>query len=243
MNNFRLKVGLLSLLLPLSVYARFDFYKLAQDLDSHNNKTQFQAKRELHDYEDLEALLKQKLKKNEDMALVMKVIKVIHVKNLLPDLLIDAKAWAQYGVYSTINSLKDKDNLPLINKFYQEQIKNVAPDDVSLKDAYLDFYEYNNKQMDFPLLLSFLQDKSLDLRVKVAQYFYPIKDKYSIKEINQFSNLALTLGPYQLRLEVLQTLGRLPKSEIRKLKIDTSKCRIDLNDKIKEACKNIRKYF
>lgn len=246
MNNLTTKVQLLTLLACLQSIpslAGFNFHKLVHDLDSHNNKVQFQAKKELHDYEYLEALLKRKLGSGEDLALVMKVIKVIHVKYLLQDLMKDAKKWANVGVYSTINSLEDKENKPLIFKFYEEQIQDVAAGDLFLKDAYVDFYEYNNKQIDFPLVMKFLTDESLDLRVKVAQYFYSVQEKYSVAEINTFSNKALSLGPYQLRLEVLVSLDRLSRKELRKLKINTHLCRKDINEKVKQACKNIRKYF
>lgn len=246
MNNFTLFVCLLWLplsLLSIPAMAGIDFFKLAQELDSHNNKTQFQAKKELRDYENLEALLLQKLKKGENLALVLRVIKVIHVKYLLPELMKDAKALAKYGAYATINSLEDNENKAEIFKFYEDQIKQRTAEDNFLKDAYVDYFEYNNRQIDFPLVLNFLEDPSFDLRVKVAQYFFSVKEKYSQEQVNLFSNKALSLGPYQLRLEVLQSLGRFPKNELRKLKIDTSKCRGDLNDKVKEACKNIRKYF
>lgn len=234
---------LTAFLSSFSAQATFDFYKLAKDLDSHNNKTLFQAKRELHDYEYLEALLKQKLDRGQDLSLVLKVIKVMHVKTLLPDLLKNAKDLAQYGSYDTINSLKDKENLPIIDKFYRERIIEATATENHLKEAYVDFFEYNNKKIEFSLAMEFLDDQSMELRVKTAQYFYPVKDKYTTQEINQFSNKALGLGPYQLRLEVLESLGRMPRAELRKLRIDTSKCRGDLNEKIKKACKNIRKYF
>lgn len=247
MNNFTNKLGFLLLLFlmgfSLRAEAKFNFYKLAQDLDSNNNTILFKAKRQFQDYEYLEALLKQKLARREDLGLVMKVIKVIHVKNLLPELLKSAKGLSSYGSYETINSLKDKENLPIIDNFYHEQIKHAGASDNRLKEAYVDFYEYNNKRIEFPLVLIFLQDQSLDLRVKVAQYFYSAKEKYTVQEVSQFSNKSLGLGPYQLRLEVLESLARLSKGELRKLKIDTSKCRGDLNERVRQACKNIRKYF
>lgn len=246
MNNFATKVLLLLTLLTVvsgPIWASFDFLQLAKDLESHNNKIQFSAKKELREYDDLEALLKQKLDKEEDLATVIKVIRVIHVKTLLGDLIKNAKKWANLGVYSTINTLTDKESRPLVLKFYDEQIKKIGAGDTFLKNGYVDFYEYNNLKVDFNLLMTFLEDDSYDLRVKVAQYFYSVKEKYLIWDVNNFSNKALGLGPYQLRLEVLETLSRLSKSEIRKFKIDTNKCKNDLNEKIKKACKNVRKYL
>jgi hypothetical protein len=212
-----------------------DDYKAYKGKD---NREIIRAKRRLLENEDLEDILLINLKKGQHLEATLDLIKELKVRGLLLDLF--KRSNLENRLYfETINKLSQKDNQKVIYEFYHDGLNKGHLDLISFYWGYLDFAEYNQIKINSKDLNRILSLENSELRIKFSDFLVWCKKQYTPEEYSGIVNKLLGLGPYEMRLKILEDLFRMSKNELKPYKINVKKCLLDENDKVKKACENL----
>lgn len=210
-------------------------YRLYKGNDS---REMIRAKRRLLENEDIETILLKNLNQNKYIPETLELIADLKMRGLLNDLL--NKAYLESELYfSTINKLAHKENLKHIHNYYQDGLKKSHNSLSFFYKGYLEFAEFKLIKVEDSELKKIIKIEDPSLRIELADYLVWCKKLFSPEEYTKYVNQILNLGPYEMRLKILEDLFKMSKHELKSYKIKVKSCLKDENEKVRKACENL----
>lgn len=219
------------------------FLQYVQGLSSESESAQFEAMQGLQKIPDLDSELRDSLN-TRDRSKALKVIRTLNRTALTDAVLTISKKKPETDCLLTLRVLYNPQTSEKIAQFCEDQLTAIT---ISTSPggtlSCLEILAEAKKPLPLKRAEILLNDKSYEVRIATASYAGKMITTGNQEDYLGIISKALTLSPYQLRLEALDVVEKFSSKQTKSIEPSLKACSNDLNSDVQAQCRKLASRF